>query len=391
MGSNGNGQLGLGHDDDTMRLQECYLPGEESVKGLIADKASQQPHPFKFAAGGNHTVLLRNGKLYGTGANSCGQLGEQATGSRWLKFIELVHPPKCSPFVQDVACTWSSTLILTNDNRLFVRGEGYKGELGIAGLVSSAGDWKEITGLPKFDETFRIYIYGSLQNYYLIAINLTDDSCRVFGWGSNTKCQINKPKSRRIDEPLKFFDSNAENDCSKITQLSLGKDFVILLDSNNKIITMQGNIPIGPESLQTTKPKILRCMWTSVHILPDTETSLITGYGNNRYGQLLKEEDTAAKIMKGQEIVTFQTGSEHATLVTQEIGKENSFVVWAWGWGEHGNCGTFNKNYEKGYVNDLSNIVSPLNKIMTCKDKPILFNGCANTWVITQDDNVCIC
>ncbi|KAF9354214.1 putative E3 ubiquitin-protein ligase herc4 [Mortierella sp. AD094] len=79
-GSNGNGQLGIGSDEDTsIPLQVQFIPSLPSLNQQqqhAHEEGSTQTPFHDFAAGGNHTVLITRGEkeLYMTGSNKDGEL-----------------------------------------------------------------------------------------------------------------------------------------------------------------------------------------------------------------------------------------------------------------------------------------------------------------------------
>src|SRR4051794_5515435 len=80
-GSNGNGQLGLGHREDTHLPTRCIIP----------DEFPSISPPKCIAAGGNHTfILFPCGRLFVTGSNAYGQCGLPLTvGSLFSTFYKV--------------------------------------------------------------------------------------------------------------------------------------------------------------------------------------------------------------------------------------------------------------------------------------------------------------
>ncbi|CAI7126932.1 CFC_collapsed_G0000530.mRNA.1.CDS.1 [Saccharomyces cerevisiae] len=161
-GSNGQRQLGLGHDED-MDTPQRSVPGDD---GAIVRK---------IACGGNHSVMLTNdGNLVGCGDNRRGEL-DSAQALRQVHDWRPVEVP--SPVV-DVACGWDTTVIVDADGRVWQRGGGcYEFTEQHVPLNSNDG---------------RIAVYGCFQNFVVV------QGTRVYGWGSNTKCQLQEPKSRSL-------------------------------------------------------------------------------------------------------------------------------------------------------------------------------------------------
>lgn len=77
----------------------------------------------KIACGYNHSIILIDGKVYGLGWNSDGQLGT-INGDK----LELIYDQKV---VIDVVCGAKHTLLLTIDNDVYGLGANVNGELGL--------------------------------------------------------------------------------------------------------------------------------------------------------------------------------------------------------------------------------------------------------------------
>lgn len=87
LGSNGSGQLGIGHVEDTSIARRCLFESEDVSSTLstssttstgtgIFDGSENENEILQVAAGGNHTLLLfGNGKVYAAGFNEDGRCG----------------------------------------------------------------------------------------------------------------------------------------------------------------------------------------------------------------------------------------------------------------------------------------------------------------------------
>ena len=139
--------------------------------------------------------------------------------------------------------------------------------------------------------------------------------------------------------------------------VKLGRERTLLLGESLRVI---GKDPLEID----VRANKARAMWSSIHYSHEVDGSLVvSSVGNNSHGQLF-QYDVPEKI------VDFEVGSEHGILLT-ESGK-----VYAWGWGEHGNCGerkddsvTFN------FLNLIYNGTSKVTK-MAC--------GLATTWLVVE-------
>src|SRR5271156_750619 len=75
LGSNGSGQLGIGHQEDVSSPQPCIFDEASSFQRLEPDDEI-----VKVVAGGNHTlVLFASGAVFAAGSNEFGQCGLPAS------------------------------------------------------------------------------------------------------------------------------------------------------------------------------------------------------------------------------------------------------------------------------------------------------------------------
>ncbi|KAF7585778.1 hypothetical protein BBP40_010140, partial [Aspergillus hancockii] len=151
-GSNGSGQLGIGHIDDISIPTRCLFesPELEPLSNQSRNSKDGTGKPtngvIRIAAGGNHTLLhLSDGSVYAAGCNENGRCGVTSPGDPVLKFRRVVvRDPEsgrsCDTF-RDVSATWeASFLVDALGERLYVLGSGAKGELGLGeGCVRSLG------------------------------------------------------------------------------------------------------------------------------------------------------------------------------------------------------------------------------------------------------------
>lgn len=328
-GSNGSGQLGVGHENDLILPQISF---ESNIK------------PKKISCGGNHSmILLEDGSLYWCGDNSAGQCsGGLSSSSNWQ-----LLPGK----YQDVACGWEYTLVIDMECIVKVVGHGKKSELGVPNMVSSR-EWVPV--MQCSDKNPKCY--SSFQN------SLVQDGNRIYGWGPNRKNQLLDVALNRVETPRLIYES------TQIRGVAMGKDFTAILDGN--ILVLRGSIDktaLSDIGLETRRIRQISCMWSSLHIL--TEANEIFGLGKALHGQILSESPPP-------DILGISVGSEHGILTTSDC------QVYCWGWGEHGNCGRVTES--KDPINDKSNIISHLNKIGNFPGITDTFGGCASSWLVLR-------
>lgn len=354
--------LGLDHDEDTLAPMLSY----ETDQNLRVQNIS---------CGGNHTVmLLSDGSLLGCGDNSSGQLLNIEEGMHLVGWKKMETPGR---IVSCTAC-WESTIVVTEEGRVYSRGSGLKGELGLGeSLLEAKTGFQLVMDTSEFANP---RLVSSFQNCILIVDKQNVSGSLVYGWGNNTKCQLSEPKSRRISTPRQLFDGPL------ISDVSMGKDFLIMMDSSNMIVKQQGHLPEefikSYNTLWRNQTGLqIKSMWKSVHIMRHEQCMNLYSYGNNIHGQLFPGVGTTGIT----EIEKYTTGSEHGILYAK-CGLDHK--IFCWGWGEHGNCGSL-KGRKRGWKNDKSNVSSPLNPILVLGSNSIhttieIFGGCASTWIISN-------
>lgn len=335
-GSNGNYQLGTGHDEDVNVLTEIHVPVDDP------------DYIIKFACGGNHTLILfRSGRVVSCGNNEFGQCGF-GTELHQIKRFRLVPG-----FWADIAAGWEYSVFLDADGHVYTCGNGPKGELGL-GPVSTSRDLQQVP-LPAISR-----IYLSINH----VIALTEDGV-CYGWGACRKGQMGPVSDvTQSGKPVLVYWSPKLLDFPKFHPdfLALGHDRSVLYTPQSKSITIMGKNPYTIDCDGLIK---LSSMWSSVH-WRSTHDSLVSSSGNNLHGQLFDYD-----VPNNEKIQNFETGSEHGLLLT------TSNRVLAWGWGEHGNCGK---------QKDLDHVTFDfLNPIYDGTDPVVLMaGGCATTWVVVS-------
>ncbi|XP_037378626.1 secretion-regulating guanine nucleotide exchange factor isoform X6 [Talpa occidentalis] len=117
LGANSYGQLGLGHKEDVLlpqQLDEFCKPG--CVKRITG-------------GGGHSAVVTDGGSLFVCGLNKDGQLGLGHTDDV-LYFTPCTSLLGCS--IQQVACGWDFTIILTEHGQVLSCGSNSFGQLGVS-------------------------------------------------------------------------------------------------------------------------------------------------------------------------------------------------------------------------------------------------------------------
>lgn len=349
LGSNGSGQLGLGHDEDVS------TPHRVSSKTLDQDPSSTIK---RLAAGGNHTVVLySNGRAFSSGDNSDGRCATDVVGSLG-EFREIGSQESLTTQSwEDVAATWSATILSRDQGReVWVCGAGGNGELGLGEGVLEA---RQLTQVPDFPPEGTQVLQLAACVAHVVAV-LSDG--QVWGWGKGRKGQLGEVAQdawipRRIDGAT-----------FKVSRAVCGKDFTCLSgDKEAGDVTMLG--PNGRDrfKIKATAPsevpgwEDISSSWGNVFVL--RSTGRLTAWGRDDHGQLPPEElPSIAKVA---------AGSEHCLALTTD-GK-----VLAWGWGEHGNCGE--------HLDEKCDVKGKWNELVVPGRVTGIFAGCATSFISTVD------
>lgn len=271
--------------------------------------------------GGNHTVALVDGRAYATG--QCGLW-------RHSRFVEVPHD---NPW-RLVSCGWEFSVLVDLHNRVYVIGAGPKGELGLGETTVA----RNLTPVIAFDSAV-VALELSVSHTVLRLAN-----GEFYGWGVTRKGQLGAV-AKSLWVPTKI-------NWDGFDRFALGRGFTVVYNSHQ--VCVKGT-PLGGFATENLAVLAVLCMWSSVHIKTGGAWLF---YGNNSHGQRIP----------GVTAELYAVGSEHGLAAA---GTE----AWAWGWGEHGNCGTHTG----------PEVTFGLNQIYSGPHRVVgLAGGCATSWVITE-------
>ena len=357
-GSNGAGQLGVGNRED--------LSKPEITLGI---NSSSRQHITQLAAGGNHTVILfEDGTIKATGNNDDGRCAISAV-KQLTNFVD-IEPPIGSDGsflrVRQIAATWSATVTLCEDGRLYVCGTGNSGELGLGLNTENAPSWQAIPAFP-LEGSSVLSIAASMA--HAVAVLSNGD---VYGWGKGRKGQLGEPAhdvwSPRKITGIHFAASKAA--CGRDFTIVIGEpstgQFVVLGASGNDRFGIRANAPT-----HLTDWTDIAASWCSVYALK--ALGEVVAWGRNDHGQLPPPD-----LPK---LAAIAAGSEHCLALTK-TGK-----VLAWGWGEHGNCGLpiDEKGDVKASWNEIELPGDQSSEQKTPSPVVKIFAGCATSFIDTGE------
>lgn len=309
LGSNGSGQLGIGHKDDVSQPTACLFEdddddcGDDSTLPAVRERERERERERqikRIACGGNHTLILfDDGSLYAAGLNGrdlrCGILPstsrqtshaeerielnrEEEEEDVLMRFrrvrLRLRSTKQVIKRFKDVCATWSATCFVATiattttttdgiaDERDFVvmLGTGDKGELGlgrektITRLESSSTDSSDdiipvdefvLPDFPPKDAYIKAISSGP---YHVVAILSSGD---IYGWGVSRKGQLGQHPERMSEKivwspgKIHLVDSVASGIVP--TAVSCGREFTFLGGYRKKLYSLEGHAESGTE------------------------------------------------------------------------------------------------------------------------------------------------
>lgn len=354
-GSNGSGQLGIGHRDDISIPTLCIIPPPRAEHN-----SGEEDEIVCITAGGNHTLIQRrSGVLYGAGDNTDGRchLGlPHKTGNQScsVNLNNLTVLEYSTSMVKQCAATWEASAIITTRESatvILTCGTGNRGELGQGFDKSSSTDFGMVSS---HTNVIPVDIAGGMNHFVIVMSN-----GEAYGWGSGRKGQIGEPKadcwSPRKLEGIPF----------RAVRAVCGRDFTYIVgspDHGEHLILGSDKFHVR-SAAPTTIPawKEIGASWGGIYVL--LESGALLSWGRNDHGQLspssLPELDQIA------------VGSEHVVALAK-TGK-----VLAWGWGEHGNCGS--------PIAPNGDVAGRWNEIPVQGSVKIVGAGCATSWIDTKE------
>ncbi|KAG0648559.1 RCC1 repeat-containing [Hyphodiscus hymeniophilus] len=351
IGSNGSGQLGIGHKEDVS------VPKPVLLKDISLEQTT------KVRGGGNHTILLSFGTLYCSGdpiSGACGIIHDAAHAPsqfREVNFGSENAPANYS--IRFCAASWESSIIVQEDEngkatQVYAFGTGYKGELGLGDFIFKSAKAQLIEDFPPAGLEV-VDLAASVSHVVAVLSN-----GEAYGWGSGRKGQLGEPEGV-IYGPRKVTGANF-----KVIRAVCGREFTYLLGEprEGQHVVLGSDKWNARSSAPAAVPnwKDVGASWGSIFVLQGNGKLL--AWGRDDHGQLPTSEVPP--------LSQIAIGSEHAVGLT-----ENQEVL-AWGWGEHGNCGPKTAN---GDVKGRWNVIASSQYLPQESKISSIGAGCATSWV----------
>jgi protein ATS1 len=402
-GSNGSGQLGIGHTDDVCTPTRCFFSrpddnttttssstGSGTTIDNDPDKVIDEDRDRirRIAAGGNHTVILyASGAAYAAGMNGDGRCGvgvvnanswfsssssttksgngleEEGEERRMLvRFarvrLELADGRVVDRFA-DVSASWAATVFVALcGEEVYVVGSGEKGELGLGETCQIAAEPKVIADFPPAGSRVTAIVSGMSHVVCVLS------NGHVYGWGAARKGQLGHEKTTL---KTAWVPARIEDVLFRADGAACGREFTVVVShaSGEYIILGSDKWGIVSGAVEPIKGQV-SASWHGVYIHNAAENSLVA-WGRNDRGQLPPSSLTEKKVAQ------FAAGSEHAVALLSDL------TVVSFGWGEHGNCGAAvdAQGNVKDRVNEIPLSLADYERVVG------VAAGCATSWVVT--------
>ncbi|CAG8458666.1 3548_t:CDS:2 [Diversispora eburnea] len=376
-GSNTFGQLGIGSKSDSNLPTRCIF--SNNPKDIFDFP------PKIIVGGGNHSAIItHNEKSDSIDIYHRLILPEELSSSSKINW-------------HHVTCGWTFTIATTQKGTSYIFGKGNFGELGCGKNVKTTNDQifkiSEITNFQK--------VVCGLRH----CIGLTKEGI-CYGWGSNRYGQLGlliknlkegEKKKKQNDNYCYFTPTRIEikqiNEEEKIIDVACGQNHSAVLTQGGDLYTFGLNkcgqlgyasplkiqnceIPRKVFNLPGSVLKI-SCGWNNTLLGKKNEFDEIDDTLNEKEGWVSKPiplyflPHTLSSLSKDVEIKDFVCGSEHSLCI-----KKNGefYECFAWGWNEHGNCGTGNNIDQWMPIR-----IIPENTIIKG-----IGAGCGNSWIWTK-------
>ena len=313
-GSNGSNQLGVGHNDDLSAPQRCLLPEDLWVPGETI---------VQIAAGGNHTLLLTSeGRVLASGSNEdgrCGRPGDDATSSIFHPVdLPLGNAHAVKDRVTHIAATWEASIFVINGHQVYSCGTGMRGELGLGKGVTKTDTPRLVCDLGLIEGNRATVT--SVETAMGHVILLTSDG-ELYGWGSSRKGQLgdDAKSEKTVWVPRKVALRTVARSAAA------GRDFTYVVDvrSRAQLLGDHRHFQDLPGIESANPDDVILAGWSNIFLW---QQQRVVGFGRDDHGQLPPKDLSPLRL--------FAVGSEHCLACTTD------HALVAWGWGEHGNCGS---------------------------------------------------
>jgi YD repeat-containing protein len=235
VGYNGRGQLGTGSTNNTSTPQSFQLPSTVRAAQLYTNFLS---------VGYNMFAITTDGQLYGSGANTSGQLGNASSTSSQTTPVKFILPAGVQ--AKYVASGQSFNYVIGSDNNVYSAGSCANGVLGYTYTLSGCSDqssYKRVA-LPAVNLSDPNTLPVST-NDWVQSTNIATDRYnaylrmqggRVYGWGINDHGQLGTGNTTSASTPVQIT-TLGNTGQPKAVQVAFDGDSFWILDDTGDVWT----------------------------------------------------------------------------------------------------------------------------------------------------------
>lgn len=292
-------------------------------------------------AAGDHTMLLtKDGKIYVSGKNDAGQLGDghyydSEVSDNHYNATTFKPVEKDGVKFRSVTATLYNSYAIASDGALYAWGQNAYGQLGLV----SVGTYSGIYTPTKVDDAKWAVVKG--RSTTIVGIH-TDGT--LWAWGDNSQNQVNSSTTAIFTTPQQVGED------TDWTQVQAGLKMSAALKADGSLWTWGNNeesaLGRAVEGKTDGKPmkafdKVLSYSVGDMHVLVIKDDYTLWGWGYNLHGQLAdgtnRNIDTPTQIGTAQ-WQTVAAGFYHS------VGVQIDGSVWSWGFNRYGQLGLGDDN-----------------------------------------------
>jgi protein ATS1 len=411
-GSNGAGQLALGHTEDVSLFTACKVDPSCGTITYIHDLVSAASHALLLASTTTEGVETEY-KLLGAGTNTHGQLGLQCALSDGPQSETTFRPitlnrAACPDWVPvKIAATWTSSFVVyehpeTREQKVVACGSNDFGELGSTGASGVVTVDLQLAPGERIE-----HLAGGQR--HIVAVISRGEAQHIIGWGAARRGELSatplplpaataqgKGKGKAPARPASLPPTPilATPPGTRIKALSIGAAHSLALLSTGRVLAWgsdgKGQIAgLG----HVAGARHLGAAWGSSYILDEG----LWSQGANSHGQLLRTADGPGRLRVPLRAVptALSAGSEHVLVAAREICVSDAsdrsgttttttatataattdgalpLSLYAGGWNEHGNLG-LGDTIDRPRLTKVPNLDGAVIAMWT---------GCAASWI----------
>lgn len=292
-------------------------------------------------AAGDHTMLLtKDGKIYVSGKNDAGQLGDghyydSEVSDNHYNATTFKPVEKDGVKFRSVTATLYNSYAIASDGALYAWGQNAYGQLGLV----SVGTYSGIYTPTKVDDAKWAVVKG--RSTTIVGIH-TDGT--LWAWGDNSQNQVNSSTTAIFTTPQQVGED------TDWTQVQAGLKMSAALKADGSLWTWGNNeesaLGRAVEGKTDGKPmkafdKVLSYSVGDMHVLVIKDDYTLWGWGYNLHGELAngtnRNIDTPTQIGTAQ-WQTVAAGFYHS------VGVQIDGSVWSWGFNRYGQLGLGDDN-----------------------------------------------